>query len=55
MVQSLVTDQEWAQTYVEKRGAIEVSNVDDVTKHLAPPDRLQKVVEQRQQLTLAFL
>ena len=51
----LVESQEWAQTYVEEHGAIEINSVDDVTKHLAPPDRLQKVVEQRQQLIPAFL
>ena len=55
LVQSLVTDQEWAQTYVEKRGAIEVSNVEEVIRYLASPDKLRQASEQRQQLTLAFL
>lgn len=55
LLSSLVESQEWAQIYVEEHGAIEINSVDDVTKHLAPSDRLQKVVEQRQQLIPAFL
>ncbi len=55
LIQSLVTDQKWAQTYVQKRGAIEVSDVEEVTRHLASPDRVRRAQEQRQQLTLSLL
>ena len=55
LIQSLVTDQKWATTYVQKRGAIEVSDVEEVTRHLASPDRIRRVQEQRQQLTLSLL
>src|SRR5207344_2683526 len=34
LVRSLVTNQQWAQTYVAKRGAIEVGDVDEVIRHL---------------------
>jgi DNA processing protein len=50
IVRSLVTDQRWAQTYVAKRGAIEVGDVDEVIRHLAEPARVAKASEQRQQL-----
>lgn len=52
LVRSLVTDQLWAQTYVHKRGAIEVDDVDEVIRHLASPDKVKRATEQRQQLTL---
>ena len=55
LLSSLVESQEWAKTYVEKRGAIKVSNVEDVTKSLAPPDKVRQVSEQRKLLTPAFL
>lgn len=55
LVRSLVTDQTWAQTYVEKRGAIEVEDVEEVVRHLASPDRVRRAGEQRQQLTLSLL
>lgn len=55
LLRSLVTDQAWAQTYVEKRGAIEVGDVEEVIRHLAPLDKVRRVSEQRQQLTLSLL
>jgi len=54
LLRSLVTDQTWAQRYLE-RGALEVSDVAEVVKHLAMPDRVQQAGAQRQQLTLALL
>jgi DNA processing protein len=50
LVRSLVTDQPWAQSYVAKRGAIEVGEVDEVVRHLAEATRVAKAGEQRQQL-----
>jgi DNA processing protein len=55
LVQSLVTDQSWAKTYVAKRGAIEVADVEEVIRHLASPERVRQASEQRQQLTLSLL
>lgn len=55
LLHSLVTDQKWAQTYVQKRGAIEVGNVEEVIRYLASPDKVRRASEQRQQLTLSFL
>lgn len=48
LLKSLVTDQPWAQSYVEKRGAIEVTEVHDVLRWLAEPDRIREVTDQRQ-------
>jgi DNA processing protein len=55
LVKSLVTDQTWAKTYVSKRGAIEVDDVDDVIQQLASPERVRQATEQQQQLTFAVL
>jgi DNA processing protein len=55
LVQSLVTSQQWAQDYVNKRGAIEVAEVDEVIRYLASPERVLLATEQRQQLSLALL
>jgi DNA processing protein len=55
LVRSLVMNQQWAQAYVQKRGAIEVIDVEDVVRHLALPDKVRRASEQRQQLTLSLL
>ncbi len=55
LVKSLVTDQQWAKDYVAKRGAIEVTDVDEVIRRLAAPERVRQAGEQRQQLTFASL
>ncbi len=55
LLRSLVTDQKWAQTYVAKRGVIEVGDVEDVNSRLAPPDKVRQAGEQRQQLTPSLL
>ncbi len=55
LLRSLVMDQPWALSYVAKRGAIEVTDVEEVIRHLASPERVRQVSEQREQLTLAFL
>ncbi len=51
LLASLVTDQPWAQKYVATRGAIEVSDVDDVLQQLADPGRIRDATTSRQ-LTL---
>jgi DNA processing protein len=55
LVRSLVMDQQWAQDYVANRGAIEVAEVDEVTRQLAPPDRVRQKARQNQQLSLTLL
>jgi DNA processing protein len=55
LVKSLVTDQEWAQDYVTNRGAVEVAEVDEVIRHLAPPDRVLQKARQSRQLSLTLL
>ena len=51
LLRSLVTDQQWAQTYLE-RGAIEVGKVEDVISRLRPVENVTAVVDSRQQLVL---
>lgn len=51
LLRSLVTDQPWAQKYVQQRGATEVSEVEQVLARLAPPRRIVDATTQRQ---LAF-
>jgi DNA processing protein len=55
LIRSLVTTQPWARDYVDKRGAIEVDKVDEVSAQLAAPERVRQATEQQQQLTLAYL
>jgi DNA processing protein len=55
LVKSLVTGQQWARDYVAKRGAIEVDDVDQVLRHLAPAERVRQAARQQQQLTLSLL
>lgn len=55
LLRTLVTNQRWAQTYIAKRGAIEVADVDDVIRHLASPQKIQQVGDHRAQLSLEFL
>ena len=55
LVHSLVTSQPWAAKYVASRGAIEVSTVEDVTSRLLAPERVERTVHGREQLTLDVL
>lgn len=56
LLHSLVTSQPWASNYVQRRGAIEVMDVDEVITRLAPPERVRQAAEQQQtQLTFALL
>lgn len=51
LLKTLVTDQPWARKYIDERGAVEVTDVDDVLRWLADPKAIQEVTERRQ-LTL---
>jgi DNA processing protein len=48
LLRSLVTNQPWARTYVEKRGAMEVESIDDIVSRLTDPDRIEDVARSRQ-------
>ncbi len=48
LIKSLVTSQDWAQKYVRERGAIEVSDPDDVMDQLADIDRVDALANQDQ-------
>lgn len=50
LVQSLVTSQEWARTYLG-RGAVEVAHVEDVVNQLRPTDQIERMSSHRRQLT----
>ena len=52
LMSSLVTDEPWARGYVEERGAIEVSSVDDVIRWLRSPEQVEAQSQQRSQLAL---
>ncbi|MEV0826393.1 DNA-processing protein DprA [Nonomuraea rubra] len=54
LLRSLTRDQPWAESYVTKRGAIMVDDVEDVVKALATPDRIHAADARRQQLALDF-
>jgi DNA processing protein len=55
LLNSLITDQDWAREYVANRGAIAVDNVDEVLRHLAAADRVRQKARQHQQLSLTLL
>lgn len=54
LLRSLTIDQPWAQSYVEKRGALMVEDVEDVVGVLADPGRIHAADARRQQLALDF-
>lgn len=51
---TLVASQEWARNYLT-RGAVEVTEVDDVIGRLAPSERIRQAGDHRTQLTLELL
>jgi DNA processing protein len=55
LLRSLVASQPWASDYVNRRGAIEVADVDEVITRLAAPERVRRATEQQTQLTLSVL
>jgi DNA processing protein len=52
LLSSLVASQPWAAEYVLRRGAIEVSTVEEVSDQLAEPEHVRQATEQNQQLSL---
>jgi DNA processing protein len=54
LIRSLTEQQEWARTYIEKRGAIAVDDVTDVVAALAPPERIHAADRRREQLVMDF-
>ena len=55
LLRSLVTCQPWAPDYVNRRGAIEVATVEEVSARLAEPERVRQATAQNQQLSLLNL
>jgi DNA processing protein len=55
LLRSLVTDQPWAAEYAAGRGAVEVADVDEVTRLLAPPERVRRRAVQERRLELTLL
>lgn len=55
LMSSLVTSEDWARGYLERRGAIEVSSVDDVVKWLRSPEQVEMQSNQRSQLALELV
>ena len=55
LLKSLVNSQDWAQSYVARRGAMAVASVEDVIADLVDPDRLHRAALQQQQLRLDVL
>lgn len=54
LIKSLTEHQEWARSYVENRGAIQVDDVTDVVAKLAPPERIYAADQRREQLIMDF-
>jgi DNA processing protein len=54
LIKSLTEQQEWARTYVEKRGAIQVEDVTAIADALAAPERIHAADNLRSQLVMDF-
>jgi DNA processing protein len=54
LIKSLTAHQEWARTYVETRGAVQVDDVAEVVAALAPPERIHAADQRREQLVMDF-
>ena len=56
LIDSLVTRQPWARTYLQRRPrwAIEVSDLNDVLRHLHAPERIEEITDQRRQLAFTL-
>lgn len=55
LMSSLVTDEDWAKEYLERRGAIEVGSVGDVVRWLRSPEQVEAQSSQRSQLALELV
>jgi DNA processing protein len=54
LIRNLTEHQEWARTYVEKRGAVQVDDVTEVVTALASPERIHAADHRRGQLVMDF-
>jgi DNA processing protein len=54
LLTSLVRERPWAQRYLERPGAVEVHDVDDIVRLLQSPAVVEARSYQRRQLTLAL-
>jgi DNA processing protein len=54
LIRSLTEQQEWARTYVAKRGAMQVEDVATIADALAPPERIHAADSIREQLVMDF-
>ena len=54
LLTSLVHERQWARKYLERPGAVEVRDVDDIVRLLQTPEAVQARSDQRRQLTLAL-
>lgn len=54
LLSSLVRERPWAQHYLERPGAVEVRDVDDIVRLLQSPAVVEARSDQRRQLTLAL-
>lgn len=55
LTSSLVKSEDWANRYLERRGAIEISSVEDVVKWLRSPEQVELQSNQRSQLALELV
>ena len=55
LVETLVTDQDWARDYVDRHGATTIGSAEDVLPHLATAERVRRKARQNQQLSLTLL
>jgi len=54
LVTSLVTDRQWARSYLKRPRVYEVKKVEDILKHLQSPSDVEARAEQRLQLALSL-
>lgn len=54
LIKSLTEHQEWARSYVESRGAVQVEEIATVADALAPPERIHAADQRRAQLVMDF-
>jgi hypothetical protein len=52
LLRRLVTEQPWAQRFLQERGALEVSTVDEIIESLRSTDHIEQLSAQRLQLVL---
>jgi DNA processing protein len=55
LMSALVTSEDWAKSYLQRPGAIEVSSVDDLVKWLRSPEQVEMQSNQRCQLALELV